>query len=211
MKFIEKYKLELSVVLGLFITVTLGEFTNFNQQCSVIREETFRLHIKANSDNEADQNLKLEVRDEILNETEEMFLNANAKEMAKEISKEQINDIEKIAEEKVKEKGFDYSVSAKVDKMYFSTRYYDTFTLPAGYYDALSVDIGSGSGQNWWCVLFPPLCLPAVTEEENQENLDEIYSESQQDIITNDEYEVKFAVVEMFENFKHSVGEMFGN
>ena len=88
-------------------------------------------------------------------------------------------------------------VEAEIVRMYFSTRVYDTVTLPAGYYDAVRITIGSGEGHNWWCVLYPQLCIPAASEQED--TLSDVLTEEEEEIVTEDGYEVKFFLVELYE------------
>ena len=102
------------------------------------------------------------------------------------------------AQKIVYDSGFDYTVDAYVTNMNFDTRIYDNLTLPAGEYDALRIVIGSAEGHNWWCVLFPVLCIPASTEN----TLSEVMNKKEEDIVKDsDEYEVGFKIVEVFEFF----------
>ncbi|MEG2053627.1 MAG: stage II sporulation protein R [Oscillospiraceae bacterium] len=155
-------KFEISLLLGLILAVMLAEFSAFAAVSDEVRRDTLRLHILANSDSEADQALKLKVRDAILKESENLFKTAFDKNNAIEIVDSSLEEIKKIATETVKKNGYNYTVQVYRTNMMFSTRYYDGFTLPAGMYDAVRVEIGSANGKNWWCVLFPPLCLGAA-------------------------------------------------
>ena len=127
-----------------------------------------RLHILANSDNDYDQALKLLVRDAIIESTD--ILNG---EYSKEnIDSSTLEKIEEISENVVYQNGFDYNVKASLTNMYFDTRVYDGFSLPAGNYDAVRIEIGEAQGKNWWCVMFPPLCAPLAGETIEQVALD---------------------------------------
>lgn len=197
-------KFEISLLIALVITICVGGFTTFAAECDNIRQDVLRLHILANSDSEEDQALKLQVRDRILSEMDETFDLPETLEEAKESAQKNLEIIQEIAEDEIAKNGYNYSVNAEYVNMYFTTRQYETFTLPAGSYDAVRVTIGEAEGQNWWCVLYPPLCLPAAQPEQTlQENL----SESETDLVTrNPKYEVRFAVVEWFESLKNSFG-----
>ncbi|SCJ60224.1 stage II sporulation protein R [Anaerotruncus sp. 2789STDY5834896] len=131
-----------------------------------IRQNTVRLHILANSDSERDQALKLAVRDELLARSDEWFDGAASKEQALQALRQKLPQIEQIAGEVLRQNGCDLPVQAKIVEMDFAAKEYeDTATLPAGTYDALRVIIGDGEGHNWWCVMFPPLCVPTASEQ----------------------------------------------
>lgn len=193
-------KLKLAIFLGLILTVAFSSVNSFFKECENIRRDTLRLHIMANSDSKEDQELKLEVRNEILKQKGESLKEIKSLDKAQERVKESLSEIEEIAKKVVREKGKDYPVSATLDKSYFTTRYYENFTLPAGNYNALKVTIGSGEGKNWWCVLYPPLCLPASMKDEE---LSEFLSEGEIELIRSEnKTEYKFLLVEIFEKIK---------
>lgn len=159
-------KIEISVLIGLVMTILIGSITTFATDCSQIREDVLRLHILANSDTDEDQALKLKVRDRILSESSELFENPTTLEEAKSSVIDHIEKVRQTAQDEVYANGYDYQVNAEIVNMYFTTRQYETFTLPAGMYDAVRITIGEAKGHNWWCVLYPPLCLPAAQPEE---------------------------------------------
>ncbi len=170
--------------------------TGFSGACEDIESKVFRLHIIANSDSEEDQDLKLKVRDEITTYTEELFANCKTKEESMEAAKNNINSIRSKAREVVKKYGYDYTVNAYVTNMSFDTRVYDDFTLPAGEYDALRIVIGEGKGHNWWCVLYPAVCVPSA-----QDDIGSALNDGETEIVTeSDKYVVKFKIVEIFES-----------
>ena len=112
-------------------------------------------------------------------------------------AEEHIEDIRSYAQAVIRQAGYDYPVQAYVTNMSFTTRVYEDVTLPAGRYDALRIVIGSGQGHNWWCVLYPALCLPSVRKEA----LSEVVSSGEEAIMTGQEsYQVKFLLVEWWEN-----------
>ena len=167
--------------------------TGFYGACEDIRREVFRLHILANSDSEADQQLKLTVRDALLTYTEKLFRDCRNKQESMRAAEEHIEDIRSYAQAVIRQAGYDYPVQAYVTNMSFTTRVYEDVTLPAGRYDALRIVIGSGQGHNWWCVLYPALCLPSVRKEA----LSEVVSSGEEAIMTGQEsYQVKFLLVE---------------
>ena len=120
----------------------------------------------ANSDSQEDQALKLLVRDRILEETAEIFSGSASRDEAILAAQEALPRILDTARQAIREEGFSYSVSGKVERVYFNTRQYDSAILPAGVYDAVQIRIGKAEGKNWWCVLFPPLCVGAALPED---------------------------------------------
>lgn len=191
-------KLVISLATGLMLSILLS-LSQFSVQCQTIRDDVLRLHILANSDSDEDQQLKLKVRDAILANTGHAFASTNTKDEAIANASQSLAQIEQIAAQVIKENGYDYAVKAEVVNMYFTTRQYDNYTLPAGYYDAIRITIGKAEGKNWWCVMFPQLCLPAVSE---QEPID-MFDEAQQDIIENGEkYKASFFIIEWLEQLK---------
>ena len=196
-------KIEISVLIGLVMTILIGSITTFATDCSQIREDVLRLHILANSDTDEDQALKLKVRDRILSESSELFENPTTLEEAKSSVIDHIEKVRQTAQDEVYANGYDYQVNAEIVNMYFTTRQYETFTLPAGMYDAVRITIGEAKGHNWWCVLYPPLCLPAAQPEEE---IEQALTEEEADLVTrNPQYEVSFAVVEWFEDLKNAL------
>lgn len=122
-----------------------------------------RLHVLANSDSRADQELKRKVRDEIIRVMAPEFLAAKDIDSARQIARNSLDRIELIAGSAIKAEGKDYPVTAELNTFPFPTKHYGAFILPAGDYEAVKVVIGSGAGTNWWCVLFPPLCFVDMT------------------------------------------------
>lgn len=198
-----KKRFELSIILALIFSVLLS-FTSFSACCNEIENGVLRLHILANSDSDKDQALKLAVRDSILENSENIFESASNKEDALENAKENLPKIIGTARKTIKENGYDYSVSGEVEKCYFNTRVYDNFTLPAGYYDAVRIKIGSAKGKNWWCVLFPEVCISASA------NLKDTLSDGSVEKIENPQnYKVKFKVVEIITAAREKINSWF--
>ena len=130
----------------------------------MLNEGLIRLHVVANSDSEADQALKLRVRDAVVESLQDAMTDIADAEKAKAYLMENLQEIEAVANQTLAEAGCEDTAVAALSEEVFDTRYYDTFTLPAGVYQALRITIGEGEGKNWWCVVFPALCLPATSE-----------------------------------------------
>ena len=194
------YLSKISVVVSCVIILTcLVSMSRFNVSCKKIRGDVLRLHVIANSDSEEDQSLKLKVRDRILSETGDLFLTSTSYEEAVELTNKILPQIIDAAEDEIRANGFDYTVQAKLDYTDFDTRHYERYTLPAGEYLALNVTIGEGQGRNWWCVMFPSICLSPSLD------LDDKLSEDEIDVIKGyDNYKVKFKLVEWYEKFTSS-------
>ena len=188
--------IEKALLLGCILTVAIT-FSGFAGTCETLPNEVLRLHVLANSDSEEDQALKLAVRDRILQEGSAVMDGVSNKEDAIRAAQEAIPALEKAAQEEIREKGYSYPVSIAIEKVYFPTGQYGDTTLPAGKYDVLRVVIGSGEGHNWWCVLFPALCLPAA---EDTPELSEVLTPGELDTVQGGEkYEVRFKLWEMYE------------
>ena len=156
--------LTVSMLAGAAAAVLLGSFTVFAKHCEELPDRLFRLHILANSDSDEDQQLKYDLRDYILEDMEQVFLGCTTAQEAKEAAKKALPGLAEKAQQFVHEQGYDYPVALSVENVFFTTRSYGSFVVPAGNYDALRIVIGEGEGHNWWCVMFPPLCLGAVEE-----------------------------------------------
>ena len=188
----------LFVMLFFLFAVWLDSFTAFSKNSEAVRGSVLRLHILANSDAAEDQRIKLLVRDAILKETGTLFESADGRADAIAAAEENIQTVKEIAENKLASLGVTQSVQVKVARIFFETRHYENFTLPAGTYDAVQVILGEGAGQNWWCVLYPPLCLPAAVDREQ-------FTEAEWELITSPRYEVHFYLLELFEKLKRKL------
>lgn len=175
---------------GLIISLAFGAFEVFAEDCGEVRNEVLRLHIPANSDSEEDQAVKLELRDFLLGEYGNELSGCADLSAAEEHVRGLLPEIERRCTKFLHERGFNYGAKAELTDMYFTTREYDRLILPAGEYTALRITLGGGEGHNWWCVIFPQLCLPAVSEPtDNAENVLEAFGKPQS--VT-----VKFALYE---------------
>lgn len=134
-----------------------------------IYSSVVRLHVLANSDSDEDQALKLKVRDAVLAYTSPLVIDSTSREQAVEILQDELDAIKEIAEQTVREEGYEYGVRVTLTLEDYPTRNYEAMSFPAGQYISLRVMIGNAEGQNWWCVLFPPLCLGAASEKMSAE------------------------------------------
>lgn len=198
---ISKKALEWGLIFG-FICSVFCSFADFDASCEELRHNVLRLHIVANSDSEQDQTLKLEIRDRILEESQSLFETEKDLQSAIKTAKENLKLYEKIANEVINEAGLDYKAEAKIGKAFFETRVYEDFTLPSGEYESLIINLGKAEGKNWWCVVFPSVCLPL----ENRASLSQSVGENGCEIAQNGEkFKVKFKTVEIYEKIKKSL------
>lgn len=198
-------KIKLAVFLGFILTVCFSSsLIKFSNSVEDIKSNVFRLHILANSDTPEDQQLKLLVRDEILKYSDVLFDDLSLEESI-DAAQNSLDTIEQIARQVIYDNGYSYDVSCKIAPTQFSDRDYGDFTMPAGEYTALCVYIGEGEGQNWWCVMYPPLCVGTA-----QEKVEDYFCEEQTDILQNHEkYEIKFKCVEIFTDIKYKLKNLF--
>ena len=162
---------------------------------AAIYEDTVRLHILANSDSEYDQALKLKIRDKVLLKYGEMLGTSEDKESAVENIQALKNDIKADVDSWIIELGADYRSEVEIGYEWYETRVYEDFTLPSGYYSSLRIMLGESEGQNWWCVMYPPLCLDIATANDDSSPVG--YSEAESKLITSDGYAVKFKILEL--------------
>lgn len=192
-----------SMCVGFVLTVIFS-FLPFQTVCETLTQDVLRLHILANSDTNEDQELKLLVRDEITKECKELFTEAQSLEEAKEITLENLEELNKTAATVIKEQGKDYTVSVQLCEEYFNTRYYGSVTMPAGKYTALQIKIGNAKGENWWCVLYPSLCVGTSTDYESfEENLT---PQECSVVSSGNKYQFKFKIVETVTSFFKFLG-----
>lgn len=219
-----KYK-KLILILSLFI-ITFTYIIHPLAEEHILEKESYkdeiiRFHIRANSDKEEDQGLKLKIRDEILKEMKEKFKDTASLDESREIIKENMGEMKSITESVIRREGEDYSVEVTLGQDNFPTRKYGNLVFPAGDYETLLITLGEGKGQNWWCVMFPPLCFVDITHsvaynlekqldgeegeikeevrneesEENEEKLEEVKEEEQPKLM------LKWKIVDLFKTF----------
>lgn len=162
-----------------------------------IYEDTVRLHIIANSDKKEDQDLKLEIRDRLLLEYGEELSGIKSKEDAELYLASRTDEIEGDVRLWLSELGSTDSASVELGREWYDTREYDDFTLPAGYYTSLRVILGEGEGKNWWCVMYPPLCLDLATEKAPADDALLGYTESEVTLIEGGGYQIRFKLLEL--------------
>lgn len=194
-----------AISIGLALTFIVS-LCGFSYDCDEIRQQVLRLHVLANSDTEEDQQLKLKVRDAVIETAAGIFDGVRRETDAKSVAADHLEQINRAAQQAVYDAGYDYPVAACLTRMYFETREYDAGTMPAGMYDALRITIGKGAGKNWWCVAFPPLCVASATD--NAADLSDVLSETQQEIVEKPQkYEVRFKLVEWMEDIGNKFRE----
>lgn len=179
-----------ALIISTAITPTIAMSEN-------ISTKVFRLHILANSDSSEDQALKLKVRDKILNLSKTLYNDCTSVDEAINISNDNIQLLKSTAQKVIAFYGYEYDTKVYVTKEYFNTRVYDDFTLPAGIYDSLKIEIGEAKGKNWWCVMFPSVCLSGCTDDFN-----EVLTPEEQKLIKSGKYVFKFKAVEIYEKIK---------
>ena len=197
------------IIFVLFIVYTLISIFSYSNAVSKnISDSVFRLHVIANSDSDEDQNLKYLVRDKLIDYMNSLSQNIYSKDEAIKIANENKDEFYNIAKSVIIDNGFNYDVNVEIGNFSFPTKNYGDISLPAGFYDALKVEIGNSSGQNWWCVMFPSLCFVDVSDgivpKDSKETLQENMHEEDYNLISSDnlEYKFKFKLVELFENAK---------
>ena len=195
------------ILLSLFILISAISYVD--AVSNNIADSVFRLHVIANSDSKEDQELKLKVRDKLLSYMNIISKDSTNKQEAMQIANEHKEEFTQIAEKVIKENGYNYTVNVQIGKADFPTKYYGDITLPAGTYDALKVQIGEAKGQNWWCVMFPPLCFvdvsTGIVPDNSKQELKQSLDNEEYDLISktdNNEISFKFKIVELFQNWR---------
>lgn len=213
------YKKYIAIIMGIVLIGSSVLSTDKGEAISELEkrgENLIRFHVLANSDDPEDQLLKLKIRDKIITAmAEEMETSKNIEE-TRNIIKNNLKNIEEIAEKEVLAEGKDYKVSAMLTEDTFPTRRYGGIVFPAGRYEALKVEIGEGVGKNWWCVMFPPLCFVDVknglTDEKTQQELKNTLTEEEYRLFytaTKEEelpLQLKSKIIEVFQVSKSKFG-----
>lgn len=214
MKLLKNEKIRfVSIITILFLIYFYLLATNYTYAvCKDLSDSVLRLHILANSDAKEDQELKYKVRDNIINYMNSITKNINSKEEALKIAKENESNFISIAKQTIKDNGFNYDVNINFGNFYFPTKTYGDISLPAGEYDAIRIEIGESQGQNWWCVMFPPLCFVDVSSgivpDDSKEQLKNTVSDEDFYLISNGNsnnstdnlIKIKFKLIEFFNN-----------
>ena len=204
----------LILIILIFIYIFLLSI-NYTQAVSLnLSDSVFRLHIIANSDSSDDQNLKLKVRDNIIDYMNTLTENTSNKDEVISIASNHLNTFKEIALNTIKDNGYNYNVNIEIGNFYFPTKSYSNISFPAGNYDALKIEIGKAIGQNWWCVLFPPLCfvhsttglVPEDSKNILKQNMDsesyKLINEGNNNETNTSDIKIKFKIIEFFNNLK---------
>ena len=195
-------KKAMTLMVVVLLGIVIGSLAVTEHRLTRLENGVLRLHILADSDAAADQADKLAVRDALLARAGEWMYQADTQAEAVKELEANLSEIEAIAQETLRKRGSEVGVRAMVCDTEFPVRTYGSVTLPAGTYQALRVEIGTGSGRNWWCVMYPPLCLPAVCDErkseenvEKSDSAEELFTEEERDILHYPKkYEIRFAL-----------------
>ena len=203
--FIKNSKIFILLIFLLCLYIFISAYSYVTLVSNDLQESVFRLHVIANSDSKEDQNLKYEVRDNLIQYMNSICNNVSSKEAAIETVSNHLNDFTNIANKTIQENGFSYDANVEIGNFNFPTKSYADISFPSGYYDALKVKIGKAEGQNWWCVLYPALCFVDVTSgivpDESKEEL--------QDNLTSEEYQLISESNNPTINFKFKLIEFF--
>lgn len=191
---------ELALLLAVAAAGLLG--ARLEREQDALADRVIRLHVVANSDSAADQELKGKVRDAVLTRSGIYLAGLDREEALKTLA-EHLPQLGQVAADTVAREGYDYPVRVRLEEAAFPTKTYSDFALPAGTYTALRIELGAGQGHNWWCVVYPPLCMGSVTETAAQSAL----TEDQVALITgeNEGYVVKFKAMELWDSLKRSL------
>lgn len=213
MKQNQTYKLKkkrVAAILAIFIGLIITSFTsesdsNIDELQESIAEKIIRFHVLANSDDVKDQELKLMVKENVVEYITPFLENSQSTEESREILISLTDEIIKIAEKTIETEGYDYSVTAGLKDTYFPTKAYGDIVLPPGMYEAYEIEIGESKGANWWCILYPPLCFVDVTygvvPDSSKEMLQNILDEDEYEVVSNaksPQYEYKWKILEFF-------------
>lgn len=214
---VNKIKIRLSIlILSLIVIISImtisisGEVKKISTSSEDYKDKLIRFHVIANSDSEEDQNLKLKVRDAIINYLQPKLLESESIEESELIIKKEYDELENISKNIILENGYDYDVKVGIDYSEFPTKQYSNVVLPAGEYKALRIIIGEGKGKNWWCVMFPPLCFvdeqKGIIDKETDDKLREVLTEEEYELISQktskqvNRVQIKFKIVEIIQD-----------
>lgn len=202
-----KIGISITLILLLFLYTTINAISYVEAVSTDISDSVFRLHVIANSDSNEDQSLKYKVRDNLLKYMDNICSNCSSKQEAINLVTEHQEEFKQIALDTIKEEGYSYNVKINIGNFEFPTKQYGDISLPAGYYDALRVEIGEAKGRNWWCVMFPSLCFidvsSGIVPEESKEELQNVLSDEEYSIISDNSdngIKLKFKLIEFFAN-----------
>ena len=203
----KKFQTIIILLILLLLYTGISAISYVQAVSSDISNSVFRLHVIANSDTAEDQALKYKVRDSLIDYMNTICKNCSSKEEAIQIVTNHKEYFKEIALNTIKKEGYSYDVNIEIGNFEFPTKHYGDISLPAGFYDALKVEIGNSKGQNWWCVMFPSLCFvdisSGIVPDESKEQLKNVLTEEEYSIISNNSNEsikFKFKLLELFAN-----------
>ncbi len=195
------------LILLLFLYTFISALNYVQAISSDISSSVFRLHVIANSNSNEDQSLKYKVRNDLLNYMNNICKNCTSKEEAMSTVSCHKDEFRQVALNTIRNEGYSYDVKIQIGNFEFPTKHYGDISLPAGFYDALKVEIGEAQGRNWWCVMFPSLCFVDVSNgfvpEESKDELKNALTDEEYSLISdnsNSEIKFKFKLIEFFTN-----------
>lgn len=204
-----KVKRAFIIIILLCLFILISAISYVNAVSTNIANSVFRLHVIANSDSKEDQELKYKVRDKIIKYMNSIAQNCTSKQEVIQLVNEHRQDFQSIAKQVIHDNGYNYNVNIDIGKSDFPTKNYGDISFPAGTYDSLKIKIGESNGQNWWCVMFPPLCFVDVTSgvvpEQSKSMMQDNLTEEEYNIISDQkspDIKVKFSLIEMFQSMK---------
>ena len=209
LKLFKNPKLKAIIILSvlLFLYTTICAISYAENVSTDIAESVFRLHILANSDSQEGQELKIKVRNALLEYMNSLCSECTSKEEAITLVELNQEKFREIALNTIQQNGYNYDVKINIGNFQFPTKNYGDISLPAGFYDALRVEIGEAKGQNWWCVMFPPLCFvdisSGIVPDESKKLMEDNLSEEEFALVSdnaNTEIQFKFKILEFFTN-----------
>lgn len=195
---LKKSRIFISLFAVLLIVVSISK--PIIDRSESISTKVFRLHILANSDSDFDQELKLSVKDAILENSAKLFQSSSTLSQAIESAQSNIDTFRNIAKSVIEENGYTYNVDVTIDKEYFDTRYYDSFIMPAGMYNTMKIVIGEGKGHNWWCVMYPSVCISGCIDD-----FDKVLNAQEKELLTSNKFIPKFKIIELYESIKNKI------
>ena len=193
-------KLFVFLPLLLIFTLLFGSLSYTNDASNDISTKVLRMHVLANSNSIDDQRLKIAVKNNILKSTQELFTDCDNLEESIEIAQSNTELIKASAQEVIKKYNKNYDVKVYVDNEFFDVREYKDFTLPSGNYNTVKVVIGEGKGKNWWCVMYPAVCISACSDD-----FDKALTKEEKKRITSKKYIPKFKILEIINKIKNKI------
>ncbi len=195
-------KLLTKALVGGFVLAVLFSFFGFDTLCTDIENKVLRLHVKANSDSDYDQQIKLAVKDKVFTAAGKLTEDCSSMEEAADVIENNLDILVSVANEFLASFEVPYTATGKLDTSFFGTREYGDFTLPAGEYLALRIDLGEAEGENWWCALYPALCTGSAVKYDN-------FTKTEENIITStdEEYEIRFRFYEIYRRLADILSE----